>query len=181
MTKPFFRNWAKATRSKLPINELSQQMVQQLAEFLRARALRHILIYSAFGHEPDPGRLPEVYPATYYLPRIQGYRLSLHPLPCPLVRHPYGFLEPEEQAPTASPEVLEAVVVPGLCFDRAGYRLGYGKGYYDRFLGALPSSVLTVGFVPAALIVERLPRDPWDVRVGYLATENGVQPTAQTG
>jgi 5-formyltetrahydrofolate cyclo-ligase len=179
MTKPFLRTWAKATRSKLPIAELSRQIVQHLAEFIWARGPRHILIYSAFGDEPDPGMLCEVYAATYYLPRTQGDRLSIHPLPCPLVQHPYGFLEPGEQAPTASPEVLEAVVVPGLCFDRAGYRLGYGKGYYDRFLGALPSSVLTIGFVPAALIVEHLPRDPWDVRVGYLATESGVKRTIQ--
>lgn len=155
--------------------ELSRRIVQQLAEFLRARAPRHILVYSAFGDEPDPGSLPELYPATYYLPRTQGDHLSIHPLPCPLIRHPYGFLEPAPEAAEAGLEALDAVIVPGLCFDREGYRIGYGKGYYDRFLGGLPLSVLTVGFVPSALVVERLPRAPWDVRVQYLATETGVR------
>jgi 5-formyltetrahydrofolate cyclo-ligase len=177
MTKPELRTWAKAQRAKLPMAELSQQMVRSLAEFLQARAPRHVLIYNAFGDEPDPGLLPEVYAATFYLPRTQGDTLSLHPLPCPLVRHPYGFLEPAPQAAEASPDLLDAVVVPGLCFDQEGYRLGYGKGYYDRFLGGLPSSILTVGFVPDALVVGRLPRDPWDVPVQYLATETGVRRT----
>lgn len=180
MTKPRLRTWAKAVRAKLPMADLSRRMVPHLAEFLRARARQHILIYSAFGSEPDPGLLPRVYPATYYLPRTQDDGLSLHPLPCPLVQHPYGFLEPAPEAAEASPAVLDAVVVPGLCFDQAGYRLGYGKGYYDRFLGGLPPTVLTVGLVPAALIVERLPRDPWDTPVQYLATEGGVRRTPYT-
>jgi 5-formyltetrahydrofolate cyclo-ligase len=66
------------------------------------------------------------------------------------------------------------VVVPGLAFDRAGHRLGYGKGFYDRFLAQLNPKVIKVGLVPSQLIFEQLPKDPWDQPVDYLVSELGV-------
>jgi len=71
--------------------------------------------------------------------------------------------------------VLEAVVLPGLAFDRRGHRLGYGQGFYDRFLLEAPHA-LRVGFVPQDLIVPELPTDPWDLPAHYLVSEQGVTP-----
>mgnify|MGYP000703619399 CR=1 FL=1 len=62
-------------------------------------------------------------------------------------------------------------LVPGIAFDRAGFRLGYGKGYYDCFLAAQP--VRTVGLCFEALAFERLPRDGFDRPVCRLVTEAG--------
>lgn len=62
-------------------------------------------------------------------------------------------------------------LVPGLAFDREGYRLGYGKGYYDCFLAAQP--VRTVGLCFEALAFARLPRDGFDRPVCRLVTEAG--------
>ncbi|RIH86716.1 5-formyltetrahydrofolate cyclo-ligase [Meiothermus luteus] len=176
MTKSELRRWAKRVRNGLPIPELSQQAAEHLAGFLEKQGARHVLLYSAFGSELDPAPLQALYPARYYLPRVQAHSLVVHPLPCPLVRHPYGFLEPAPEAPRAAPEGLEAVLVPGLAFDPWGRRLGYGQGFYDRFLARLPAHVLTVGLVPEALLVPALPHDSWDIPVGFLATEAGVRP-----
>lgn len=63
---------------------------------------------------------------------------------------------------------VDCILVPGLGFDREKYRLGYGKGYYDRFLaqvGEIPT--IGVGF-KEQFCEELLPRDPWDIPVKEL-------------
>lgn len=70
-------------------------------------------------------------------------------------------------------------LVPGLAFDRAGYRLGYGKGYYDRFLAA--HAVKAVGLCYEELLLTQVPRQPLDQRVGWLVTEAGAKAAAAPG
>lgn len=60
-------------------------------------------------------------------------------------------------------------IVPGLAFDRTGYRLGYGKGYYDRFLKDYPG--VNVGIVYSSCMEHRLPHGRFDVSVDLLVTE----------
>ena len=65
------------------------------------------------------------------------------------------------------------VIVPALAFDRMGYRLGQGGGYYDRFLD--PSWCVTAGLSLQSLIARGLlPHDPWDVPVSHVCTEEGM-------
>ncbi|MDX2004530.1 MAG: 5-formyltetrahydrofolate cyclo-ligase [Meiothermus sp.] len=177
MDKRRLRGWAKQVRRGLNAEAVSVGLVRQLARFLRQRKPRHILLYSAFGSEPDLSGLLTLHEAQYYLPRVDGDGLHIHPLPCEMARHPFGFLEPAPNAPATEAARLEAVLVPGLAFDLEGYRVGYGKGFYDRFLAGLAPEVLTVGIVPDILFVERVPKDRWDVPVRYVATELGVTKT----
>jgi 5-formyltetrahydrofolate cyclo-ligase len=176
MSKAELRRWAKEVRKNLPTGTLSQEVTQHLTGFLQEHRARHILLYSAFGSELDPAALQRLYPAAYYLPRARTHQLEVHPLPCRLVKHRYGFWEPAPETPKVALEVLDAVLVPGLAFDPWGHRLGYGQGFYDRFLAQLPPRTLTVGLVAEALVLPELPHDPWDVPVRFLATEQGVRP-----
>lgn len=169
------RNWAKQMRANLAVADLSLEVCHRLAAFLERRACRHVLSYSAFATEINLDLLQTLYTANYYLSRVENENLYIHPLPAKLIRHKYGMLEPDPSSPTVNPERLEAVLVPGLAFDRQGYRLGYGKGFYDRFLANLTPNVLTIGIVPEALKLENLPIDTWDMPVQYLASELGVQ------
>src|ERR1017187_4042395 len=73
----------------------------------------------------------------------------------------FGLEEPIEQTPT-SLEALDAVIVPIVAFDRSGMRLGYGKGFYDRFLGELPKSVERIGIAFSAQEFEHIPKLPHD-------------------
>ena len=62
----------------------------------------------------------------------------------PLIPNKWGILEPERSAFIDS-KIIKTVIVPLLCFDRYGQRLGYGKGYYDRFLARCAKNVKTIG------------------------------------
>lgn len=64
-------------------------------------------------------------------------------------------------------------VIPALSFDKKGYRLGYGKGYYDRYMSNLKASC--VGLVYTDFIAESLPIGRYDLRVDLLVTEKGVK------
>lgn len=91
----------------------------------------------------------------------------------PMVEATYGIRVPEAGAPELVPAFL---VVPLLAFDRAGHRLGYGGGFYDRTLAALRRTgpVLAVGVAFAAQEVAAVPRDPLDQRLDWIVTEREV-------
>jgi 5-formyltetrahydrofolate cyclo-ligase len=83
---------------------------------------------------------------------------------------PYGIREPLESAPEIAPEVL---LVPLLAFDRAGYRLGYGGGFYDRSLAMLREGglVTAIGAAWAAQEVPAVPHDQHDQPLDWMLTE----------
>ena len=70
-------------------------------------------------------------------------------------------------------------VMPGLSFDRSGGRLGYGGGFYDRFLSK--NKVKTVAFSYERCICDRIPQDTYDIKVDYLITENYILKTLKQG
>ncbi len=82
----------------------------------------------------------------------------------------FGIHEPLAHWPAVAPDVL---LVPLLAFDNDGYRLGYGGGYYDRTLSALPRA-RAIGIAYAGQRVDILPRDAHDCRLDAILTENGL-------
>ena len=93
----------------------------------------------------------------------------------------YGIPEPicAEPVPLACGEP-DVIVVPGLAFDRKGIRLGQGGGFYDRYF-ARPETAgaLRIGLAYSFQIVEKLPKDPWDLPVDGVCTEQGILWTAK--
>lgn len=87
----------------------------------------------------------------------------------------YGIMEPPADAPLVSPTEIDVVAVPGLAFDRLGNRIGYGAGYYDRFLPLLRKGALAVGVGFAGQVSFRLPHNPQsDYRLLCFVSETGV-------
>ena len=86
----------------------------------------------------------------------------------------FGLTEPLASAAVVAPSVL---LVPLLAFDAAGYRLGYGGGYYDRTLAELRASgdVFAVGVAYAGQEVAEVPHHDYDQRLDMIVTENGVR------
>lgn len=84
----------------------------------------------------------------------------------------YGICEPTEICTTVTDFHDALCLVPALAFDRRGFRIGYGKGYYDRFLAT--HTVDTLGATYSALIVDSLPCEPTDRAVSTLLTERGI-------
>jgi len=86
----------------------------------------------------------------------------------------YGIREPRAHlSRPLPPEVLDAVIVPAVAFDRRGYRIGYGGGYYDRFLMQAPQAA-RIGIAFACQIVDRVPVADHDIPMDGIVTGEGV-------
>jgi 5-formyltetrahydrofolate cyclo-ligase len=66
-----------------------------------------------------------------------------------------------------------AVIIPALAYDRMGYRLGYGKGFYDRYFSS--SGISTVGLIYSDLLADKLPHGRYDIAVDLLVSEKEVK------
>lgn len=90
-----------------------------------------------------------------------------------LVRGTFGVLEPNETCEEISAEEAGVCLIPGLAFDRHGNRIGYGKGFYDRFLATLPKSIPTIGLAFDQQVFDAIPFTmECDVPVKFLVTPN---------
>ncbi|ADG05006.1 5-formyltetrahydrofolate cyclo-ligase [Kyrpidia tusciae] len=111
---------------------------------------------------------------TVAFPRVEeSHRISAVAADSWEALSPGAFGIPEPTGPALSPGDLDVIVVPGAAFDRLGRRLGYGQGFYDRFLPQVPQAKV-VGAAFAEQWVDALPADPHDVPVQYVLTEYGV-------
>ncbi|MBI2368772.1 MAG: 5-formyltetrahydrofolate cyclo-ligase [Deltaproteobacteria bacterium] len=159
----------------------AQERLLGLPAFAEARA---IALYWSARNEVRTDRLFEAACAARKVavfPRLTPDRRAIcfYPLRSPeeLVPGPFGLLEPpgNGRAPV-EPGALGLIVVPGLAFDRQGHRLGYGRGYYDRWLGEITGRPTLVGLAYAFQIVDQIPASPADHRMEVVVTDRGILP-----
>ena len=160
-------------RECLPAEEIaaaSAALCRRLAAWSALREVQTVLTYLAFRSEPDLSLLFDLLPSICWAaPRIEGKELVIHPYdPTRLMRHRFGMLEPAADLPVIDPARLDVVLVPGVAFDRRGGRLGFGGGYYDRFLPTTPA--LCVGIAFDECLADELPCSAHDQRMDWVAT-----------
>lgn len=162
--------------------ELSERICTLCASLPEFLAADTVLLYAAKGSEVDLSSL--FYRAvemgkTVGYPRCVERRVMVFQGVDDLSQlclGAYGIKEPSADAPVI--EVNGACVfIPALSFDRHGYRLGYGGGYYDTFLEK--HSGCKVGVTFDACIADRLPREEHDKKSDYIITESQVKRTIE--
>lgn len=84
----------------------------------------------------------------------------------------YGIPEPPEDAPLCIPDRRAICIVPALSYDLSGNRIGYGKGYYDRYLATFPG--VTIGATYASMLLKSIPTEEHDIPVNWIFTERGI-------
>ncbi|MDY7016397.1 MAG: 5-formyltetrahydrofolate cyclo-ligase [Cyanobacteriota bacterium] len=155
-----------------------RQKSERLCDRLQASPLfarsRTILAYFSFRQEPDLSPLFSRSDKAWGFPRCVGESLLWH---CwqpeeALQKGAYGIFEPQPDADPIDPEEVDLILVPSVACDRAGYRLGYGGGFYDRLL-SLPewSSKCAIGIVFDFAFVDRLPVEPWDIPLSGVCSD----------
>lgn len=163
--------------------ESAERATARLLGLPEVAAARRLLVCLSFGTEIDTGPLVERLLAEgreLFVPRAdpRDHQLHVHPYPCRLVTLGFGLRQPPRGAPEIPREAvtgLDAVLVLGLAFDRRGYRLGHGSGYFDRFLAGL--AVPAIGLTHPVQLVDRLPTEPHDVPMQMVVTaEETVRP-----
>ncbi len=118
---------------------------------------------------------------TVGVPRITDAGLAFHRIdriPERWAANPYGIREPDADLPLISPANRQGgrllILVPGLAFDRAGGRLGRGRGFYDRFLGLHRHPGTTAGICFASQLLASVPAEPHDQRMDIVVTDREI-------
>lgn len=180
-TKAEVRAHLKARRDGLPPasrDAWSAAIAEHLERHCREQGITRIGAFWPIGSEIDLRPAVTAHPTWFWcFPRVT----STHPPRLawgtePLERGPWGLMEPVEPQHLLPP--VQLLLVPGLAFDNAGYRLGYGRGFYDALLARLPIEVATVGVGFDAQMHQVVPVDPHDRPVQALLTECGLVPAA---
>lgn len=159
--KTALRIRAKSVRKKLDIAKLSEEAVGHVRELKIYQDAQNILIFYPLQYEINLLKLLED-DKNFFLPKVCGNELLVCPYSDKLEKSTLNICEPCSNPVGA--ETIELAFVPALMADKDSYRLGYGGGFYDRFLAANPH-IKAIVPIAKELFVEKLPRDEFDVRV----------------
>jgi 5-formyltetrahydrofolate cyclo-ligase len=86
-----------------------------------------------------------------------------------------GILEPKDDCIRKFDiQNVDLVIVPGLVFDKNGHRIGYGHGYYDRFLQKLKKNIKKIGFAFELQLIDKIPEEKYDVPVDIIVAEKRI-------
>jgi 5-formyltetrahydrofolate cyclo-ligase len=174
---------AELRRTLKPRGSLDQASLLKASHTLWERAIglgalkkaSQIGLYAPLPGEPKPQKAFEWAFAEQrqpFLPKVFNKTLVylvLDPL-AKLTIGRYGMPEPIG-GKALDPRPGDVLFVPGLAFDLRGYRLGRGKGHFDRFLATLPPFVIKIGVCFEASLCLSLPVDAWDQPVDIVVTE----------
>lgn len=90
----------------------------------------------------------------------------------------YGAYNIREPKPNCSPEInikdIDVVIVPAVAYDINGFRLGYGGGFYDRFLENIREDAVTIGIAFDLQVFNEVPKEPHDAQLDYIITESRI-------
>ena len=155
----------------------SSAMCERLIESEIFKRAKVVAAYSALRFEIDPRAIVERACALgkiVGLPRLVAntgtMELAAYRPGDPLHETHFMVKQPLDTAETIDLASVDLVLVPGLAFDMRGHRLGFGQGYYDRFLPRMPNAVRVGLSFELQLLVE-VPATALDVPVDHLATE----------
>jgi len=111
---------------------------------------------------------------TVVIPKVKDNVLILHQVRSLDNLEPgrFGIPEPKDSCPVVDKSSVDLFIVPGVAFDRKGYRLGRGLGYYDKLLAGLTAS--KIGIAYAAQVVAEVPHTSYDVPMTALITQENT-------
>jgi len=185
LTKAELRRHLLARRAMLTPAEIAQYSTVIAAHVcaLPSFGVSHtVMVYMALPQEVQT--MPIITQARQAqkrvtVPVIRGQGLvavALSEPPTQLRRGRFGILEPCGPQRVIHPQEIGCIAVPGIAFDTRGGRLGFGKGYYDRFLRQLPATTYRCGLAFGIQVVPCVPQAPHDICMHGIVTEQGCIP-----
>jgi len=162
------------------INIASDQIQSNLNKLEVFKKANKIACYYPIGSEVKTEKIIQealTNGKEVFLPKVIEQNLEFRKiveLQKSLERGNFGIMEPKDQCDIA--EQIDIVLVPNIAVTREGTRLGYGYGYYDRFLSK--NNVKTIALTYSKQVVSFIPQSPEDVKIDWLVTEEKIFDTS---
>lgn len=142
-----------------------------------------LFTYVSFGSEVDTIAVIEkafIMGKKVFVPKVEGKNMNFYEIRNlnGLLKSKFGILEPEGTNPFMREKTekgLKLMILPGLAFDRTGNRIGYGAGYYDRYLRNYPEDEwVKIAIAYDFQIMENLPATEYDIKADYILTNGEI-------
>ncbi|WP_273398664.1 5-formyltetrahydrofolate cyclo-ligase [Traorella massiliensis] len=176
--KQKLRKKYKQIRKGIPDKAMkSLQIANKLKNHFNYQQSNHIAFYSSFGSEADTHEMILRALADHkhvYLPKVVNKQemdfYEIQTLDDMIDQNAFGIKEPKESCIKVKAEDIELMILPGLCFDLKGNRLGYGGGYYDRYLQGKMIYKIGICF-DEQILNEELETDEYDIQMDEVITD----------
>lgn len=162
VNKTDLRTKAKNIRKGLDIQKISQKASEKISNLEVFKTSKNILLFYPLEHEINTLSLISG-EKNFYLPRIKENDLEICPYKIGDELDLSKFKTKEPLTKAVSPKNLDLIIVPALMVDKNNYRLGYGKGFYDRLISQTQAT--TILPIAKELYVENLPTEPHDKKI----------------
>ncbi|MFA7658131.1 MAG: 5-formyltetrahydrofolate cyclo-ligase [Candidatus Gastranaerophilaceae bacterium] len=173
--KENLRKKAKEIRKSLDIEKISEKIVDSISRLEVYKKAQHVMIFYPLGHEVNLlGLLSKNGGKNFYLPKVKGKELLVCPYKTGDELTVSKFKTKEPTTPPVDSNIPDIIFVPALMADRSLNRLGYGGGFYDRFLSKKRSGTANstkIVAIPSALVVDELPSESFDAKIDIVITE----------
>lgn len=155
----------------------SMKMCESIIASTPYQGATTVLAYASFGSEFDTSFLLQhvlTVKKNLVMPRVdkETQQLQLHRAHRvdDLITGGWGIREPRADAEIISPNEIDFILVPGVAFDRAGFRIGYGKGFYDKLLSAVNPVSTRLSAAFDCQIIDAVPNEAHDQRIDIIVT-----------
>ncbi|MBQ8886258.1 MAG: 5-formyltetrahydrofolate cyclo-ligase [Candidatus Gastranaerophilales bacterium] len=161
-------------RKELDVKISSEKVLKNLFSLDEYKKAQNILTYFPLKYEIQTQCCFSNNSKTWYLPRVNGEELEVCKYETKKIsKGNFNIQEPTNEK-ILNLDFLDMVIIPCVAADKNGYRIGYGKGYYDRFLPLLPKTCKKVLLVYSDLLFESVYPDEYDVKVDVLVTDKQI-------
>ena len=170
--KEKYRVLAKNIRRQLNFEKVSLIITEKISDLNEFKSAKTVMSYLAKDSEISLNSLFTDKTKHWFVPLVKDSSLLLTSYKhgeTILSKGMFGIMEPLVEISECFDQIerkisIDLILVPGLCFDKHGGRIGYGGGYYDKLLKLNPGSK-KIGCCPRECFYEELPQDEWDVKV----------------
>lgn len=163
---------------------LSEKIIEKLKKIPVYKTSKTIMLYLSFGNEVDSTKIIEDCfkdGKRVVMPYCRKSDMSITPteikdIEMDLSENDMGYKQPKKDSLSpVDPSEIDLIIVPGIAFDRKGYRVGFGAGYYDRFLGKLNFELPTIGLAYDFQIIDSfIKMEDYDIPVDYVMTDQRI-------
>ncbi len=157
---------AKSIRKTLDIGILSKNAISKIRQTSTYKSAKNVLIYYPMKFEINILELLND-DKNFYLPKVCDNDLEICPFAIGDVLEKSDFNVFEPCSNSVNADILDLIIVPGLMADSKNYRLGYGGGFYDRFLSKY-SQIPTILPIAKELLTDELPVEEFDIRINSI-------------
>lgn len=182
LTKNQLRKQFKVKRNNYNSSLLidyNNKIFDKVISFIRKHSCKNIFIYVSKNNEVDTKKIIRYLLNNKYnviVPKSDFNNNEIIPVQInslkDLKESKFGLLEPVNDN-MFEPDNLDVIFIPGIVFDKSGYRIGYGKGFFDRFLNNSVNK-LKIGLAYSFQILKNIPADKYDIKLDGIICENGL-------